>query len=155
LREATPGSGSACGSIFLNRIFERRLREKLRYRSGWQEDGVIAAINKFDRREKRNFRKDVPGPFTFSIPGLQSTPGDRMGSRIQFSKDEMMNDIFEPVVVEIIGLVQDQIKRVRYNNKKATKQVLMVGGFGQNGYLRDRLKEVVGPDVIVKESMKP
>jgi len=66
-----------------------------------------------------------------------------------------MHDIFEPVLVEIIALVQDQIKRVQLNNRRATKQILMVGGFGQNGYLRERLREVVGSDVVVKESLKP
>ncbi|RMZ77310.1 hypothetical protein DV737_g4450, partial [Chaetothyriales sp. CBS 132003] len=157
LQEATPGSGKACGSIFLDRIFERRLRDKLHLRSGWDEEGVVAAIQKFERTVKRNFQKDVNGPFVFRIPGLQPLPNERsnLRSQIQFSKEEMMNNIFEPVVVEVIALVQDQVRRVQLKHQRATKQVLMVGGFGQNGYLRERLEEVLDPTITVKESMKP
>ncbi len=75
--------------------------------------------------------------------------------KIQFSKEEMTNDIFEPIVVEIIALVQDQILRVQLNNRRVTKKILMVGGFGQNGYLKEGLVDVVDPNIAVKESMKP
>lgn len=36
--EASPGSGSLCGSSFLNRIFEQCLRKKLNGNPGWDED---------------------------------------------------------------------------------------------------------------------
>jgi len=157
LSEATTGSGKACGSIFLNRIFEQRLREKLRPRSGWQEEGVVAAIQSFDRSVKRNFSKDLQGPFLFRLPGLQPLPREvgHFRGQIQFSRDEMIDYIFEPVVVEIIALVQDQINRVQLNYQQATKTILMVGGFGQNRYLQERLKEVVETSIAVEESLRP
>ena len=36
--EATPGTGSLCGSTFLNRRFEKFLEDKLGNESGWDKD---------------------------------------------------------------------------------------------------------------------
>lgn len=38
LSEASPGSGSLCGSSFLNRIFQRFLEDKLGNQPGWDQD---------------------------------------------------------------------------------------------------------------------
>lgn len=57
--------------------------------------------------------------------------------------------IFEPVVGEILKLVKDQITATN----TSVKAVLMVGGFGQNAYLRDRVRAEVAPlDVEVMQS---
>ena len=47
LEEAAPGSGSLCGSTFLNRIFEKFLREKLGEEDGWDEE-VLEEVNRSD-----------------------------------------------------------------------------------------------------------
>ena len=36
--EATPGTGSLCGSTFLNRRFEKFLEDKLGHEPGWDKD---------------------------------------------------------------------------------------------------------------------
>ena len=38
ITEAAPGSGSSCGSTFLNRIFQKYLRDKLGNNPNWDED---------------------------------------------------------------------------------------------------------------------
>ena len=38
IAEAAPGSGSSCGSTFLNRIFQKHLKDKLSEDRDWQED---------------------------------------------------------------------------------------------------------------------
>lgn len=38
INEATPGTGSLCGSSFLNRRFEKFLDDKLGRQSGWDKD---------------------------------------------------------------------------------------------------------------------
>lgn len=48
-----------------------------------------------------------------------------------------MYEIFEPVIHKIISFVQEQI---RLSGGKA-KSVLLVGGFGQNTYMKERLRE--------------
>ena len=47
--------------------------------------------------------------------------------------------IFDPVVKAVLNLVTDQIKAA----KRHVKAVILVGGFGQNAYLRDAIREEV------------
>ena len=58
-----------------------------------------------------------------------------------------VRNIFEPVVKEVISLVDGQIKATG----TSVKAVLLVGGLGQSGYLRDRIKEAISPDVKVMQ----
>ena len=63
-----------------------------------------------------------------------------------------VREIFEPVVTEIVGLIHGQINRVTTLGK-SVKAVLMVGGFGQNAYLRERIRrELAGKGVEVMQS---
>jgi tRNA A37 threonylcarbamoyltransferase TsaD len=47
-----------------------------------------------------------------------------------------LEKIFEPIVQQVIKLVKDQI--IATNRK--IMAVLLVGGFGQNNYLKERLR---------------
>jgi len=47
-----------------------------------------------------------------------------------------MNGIFEPIILKIIELVKGQISATSKN----IRAVLLVGGFGQNAYLKERLR---------------
>lgn len=51
----------------------------------------------------------------------------------------MVKTIFDPVVDEVLKLVMGQINA----SKNPIKAVLMVGGFGQNAYLRDCIRQFV------------
>ena len=50
-----------------------------------------------------------------------------------------IRSIFEPVLSEVVALVMDQVKATT----KPIKAVLMVGGFGQNAYLRDLVRREI------------
>jgi molecular chaperone DnaK (HSP70) len=69
------------------------------------------------------------------VPGIANN--ERLGIRRgRFTiKPAEMKGIFDPVIEKIIDLVKGQIKAT---NKKI-RAVLLVGGFGQNIYLRERL----------------
>lgn len=71
------------------------------------------------------------------VPGLANNEqvGVRRG-KFTISKNDMY-EIFEPVIHKIISFVQEQI---RLSGGKA-KSVLLVGGFGQNTYMKERLRE--------------
>jgi tRNA A37 threonylcarbamoyltransferase TsaD len=56
-----------------------------------------------------------------------------------------MNNIFEPVVGKIIELVKGQVVAT----KKKVKTVLLVGGFGQNNYLKERLRSSLDNSILV------
>lgn len=74
------------------------------------------------------------------VPGLH----DNLGLGIRRGRlcvtGPEVEAVFDPVVQEVITLITDQIK----STKQPVKAILMVGGFGQSAYLRDRVREAVG-----------
>jgi hypothetical protein len=81
--------------------------------------------------------RDGDDGYPVPVPGLANNEqvGIRRG-KFTINKHDM-HDIFEPVIHKIILFVQDQI---RLSGGEA-KAVLLVGGFGQNTYLKERLRE--------------
>lgn len=79
------------------------------------------------------------------VPGLANN--ERLGirrGRFTVTPAEM-RDIFEPVVEKITKLVKGQIEATN----KTTSAVILVGGFGQNNYLKERLRSSVGKSILV------
>lgn len=58
-----------------------------------------------------------------------------------------VSQIFEPVVQEVVMLVKGQIAATG----KKVKAVLMVGGFGQNAYLRETIRSAIDPSIEVMQ----
>jgi molecular chaperone DnaK (HSP70) len=56
-----------------------------------------------------------------------------------------MQEIFEPIMEKVVKLVKGQIKATN----KEIRAVLLVGGFGQNNYLKECLRTALGPSVEV------
>lgn len=78
--------------------------------------------------------------YTIPVPGLADNPslGLRRG---KFTiKPAEMHAIFEPIIPKIIGLVQGQIR----DSGKNIRAILLVGGFGQNNYLKEHIRSAVG-----------
>ena len=82
------------------------------------------------------------------VPGLTDNirKGIRRG-RFRILGADIRN-IFEPVIQRVIGLIMGQIEATL----RPVKAVLLVGGFGQNGYLRDRIRQEIGKDLEVMQS---
>ena len=101
-------------------------------------------MDHFERVTKNEFN----GRKGSNIPmrGLGPRP-DIKKHRLELSRTEMKK-IFEPVISEILTLIQEQIQQTA----KAIKLILLVGGFGNSFYLRSRIQEMFGPDIEVKVS---
>lgn len=86
---------------------------------------------------------------TFQIPvaGLANNKalGIQRGRLLLKAKD--LQIIFEPVILQIVQLVQDQIK----SSRVSVRAVLLVGGFGSSTYLRERLRNALGSDIQVMQ----
>jgi hypothetical protein len=108
-------------------------------------------MKRFETDIKRKFHEGRPGPYYIPVYSLRDNPrqGIQRG-RLRLTKDDI-KDIFEPVITEIVLLVKNQIRATGGR----VKAVLLVGGFGQNFYLRNRLKAEVGDDISVQESLEP
>ncbi|KAF4626038.1 hypothetical protein G7Y89_g12118 [Cudoniella acicularis] len=147
VKEAAGGTGGLCGSIFLNRAFAKFLTTKLRGEDGWDDEILSEAMDRFDSVIKKQYSpatEDEDG-YTILVPGLANNPklGIRRG---RFTiKPAEMRAIFEPVINKIVVLVKDQIKA----SNRLIRAVLLVGGFGQNTYLKERLRTSVnGVEVL-------
>ena len=83
----------------------------------------------------------------FAVPGLADDPaqGVRRG-KFKMSGTQVKS-IFDPVVDEVVALVRGQIAATQ----KKVKAVLLVGGFGQNAYLRETIRASVDPAIEVMQ----
>lgn len=101
-------------------------------------------MDHFERFTKNEFN----GMKGSNIPmrGLGPRP-DIKKHRLELSRSEMKK-IFEPVISEVLTLIQEQIQQTA----KKVKLILLVGGFGNSFYLRSRIQEMVGADIEVKVS---
>ncbi|KAI4158523.1 MAG: hypothetical protein LQ342_007364 [Letrouitia transgressa] len=149
VEEAATGTGRICGSTFLNRIFQKHLVDKLGLNEEWDDEVVEDAMKRFELVTKKAFRGNPDEEFVIPVPGLadNAAQGVRRG-KYRMSGAEVAK-IFEPVVQEVVTLVRGQIAAT---NKKV-KAVLLVGGFGQNGYLREQIRAAI--DVPTSSSNPP
>ncbi|KAL9003360.1 MAG: hypothetical protein Q9188_003754 [Gyalolechia gomerana] len=142
ITEAAPGSGSFCGSTFLNRIFHKFLEDKLGNDPNWDDDVLEEAMQRFEiivSQEKCENKKTWFAHYSLQVPGLKdNVMRDVRRGRLRLTGTDV-HTIFEPVVKEVVALVDGQIKAT----KQDVKAVLMVGGFAQSTYLRDRVRQAV------------
>lgn len=139
IKEAAPGSGSLCGSTFLNRIFQKFLEDRLGNDPNWDEDVLDEAMKRFEVTIKRSYSGNPREEYLIPVPGIKdSVARDVRRGRLRLTGTDV-HTIFEPVVTEVIALIQGQIA----GTKQKVKAVLMVGGFAQSTYLRDRIRQAI------------
>ena len=56
LTEAAPGSGSVCGSTFINRIFQKWLEDVLKDDPNWDDQVRESATRDFENDVKKRFK---------------------------------------------------------------------------------------------------
>ncbi|KAI0118816.1 actin-like ATPase domain-containing protein [Nemania sp. FL0031] len=150
IEESAAGSGGLCGSMFLNRQFDDWLRHKMSGFYQWDDGYQADAVARWESEIKRNFNGDIHKRFFISARGLPNTPslGIRMG-KIEVSGREV-KALFEPVISDILKLVNSQISETK-KKEKSVKAVLLAGGFGRNEYLKKRIQEEVGGMIQVQK----
>jgi len=143
--ESAPGSGGLCGSTFLNRIFDHYLRNKFARYNAWDDGYHQDAMHRFEVRIKRDFSGDPYKSFFVPARGLPSNSSLNIsGGQVEI-KGRALQQIFEPVIAEILDLVNAQIQAT---NKTVTA-VLLAGGFGTSKYLKKRIQDMVGGGIRV------
>lgn len=66
--------------------------------------------------------------------------GEGKNRKLNIPYKIMRGKVFEPVIQRIIKLLDEQIEdTLRYSS--AVDAIILVGGFGSSGYLKERLKE--------------
>ncbi|MCJ1304113.1 hypothetical protein MMC08_006925 [Hypocenomyce scalaris] len=144
LEEAAPGTGSLSGSTFLDRMFAEFLQDELGDDDDWDDEVLQEAVKRFELEIKRSFRNSPGEEFYVPVHGLADDPeaGVRRGKF--HITGAQLKGVFQPVIDEIIRLVKGQVRAT----KSKVKAVLLVGGLGQNAYLRDCIRNAVASSGI-------
>lgn len=134
------------GSLALNKRFEETVRmvvgddqfADLKKGVGWAK-----AANEFDKNIKTAFTGDISEVHyvTFPKADLEDDPIERLFSNCWEMSGDVLQDIFDPIIKEIVRLVSDQLQRAHFKCGKQVKGIFLVGGFGSSRYLKKCLDE--------------
>lgn len=144
VEESAVGSGGLCGSAFLNYRFEDHVRERLgdeRYYLMREKKPKtwMMGLRYFEEFVKRNFNEDEHAEVNVPFPGLPDDEEAGLESGFLVMTSEQVKDIFEPVIKEVIELLEGQVRAIKKKDG-VISGIILVGGFGQSNYLYHRLK---------------
>lgn len=133
--------------MFLNKRFEETVRNvvgddqfaNLKKGVGWAK-----ALNEFDKNIKTAFTGDITDVHyvTFPKAELEDDPTERLYSNCWEMTGNILQDIFEPIIAQVLGLVEDQVSKARMKRPgQQVKGIFLVGGFGSSRYLKKCLDE--------------
>ncbi|KAF2665782.1 actin-like ATPase domain-containing protein [Microthyrium microscopicum] len=146
VEESAISSGGKCGGTFVNRIFEKMVMQRIGEKSGLTDIGKHQMLQQFEQDAKRDFQDtgDPNEAWYLPVPGAANSSSARIsgGSLIVSVAD--MKKCFDPVVDEVIKLVNTQISGI-VGPSKEVKAVVLVGGFGGSRYLQQRLRDAIAP----------
>ncbi|PWW80315.1 hypothetical protein C7212DRAFT_172169, partial [Tuber magnatum] len=149
LSESSIGTGGLCGSAFLNYAFEDHCRRRLgaEIYDRLKPKTRNMALKYWDEYVKRNFKDEEPEEeeeISVPLPGVADDEEKRIEGGFLMMRREEVKMIFEPVVSQVIRLVDEQVEGIRGRGGKVAG-IVLVGGFGQSNYLYSRLKTRFNP----------
>ncbi|KAL0079423.1 hypothetical protein F4703DRAFT_1932414 [Phycomyces blakesleeanus] len=132
LREVTKGSGSTCGSTFLDKNMRDLMKKRFGNYADSSKDVIDNLLEHFVSSTKPQFDNEDD---EFFILPISLNPTEIMLSdigivdgRIQVTVDELREDVFKPVVKQVLDLISDQIDQ----SQAHIDAIFLVGGFGQS-----------------------
>ncbi|PTB75898.1 hypothetical protein M440DRAFT_1334688 [Trichoderma longibrachiatum ATCC 18648] len=122
---------------------------KLGKEDGFDEEVLAEAMEVFEKKVKRQFTLAAQPDETYTIPvgGLANNKALGITRGRYALKASDLKTIFEPVVLEVIKLVKDQITV----SNVPIRAVLLVGGFGASNYLKERLRNAVDKSIQIMQ----
>ena len=162
MREVTKSSGGLCGATYVDRQFLRHLQERIPCLRSFAEEHPkeMIQILKWWDSIKIHFNGTLSQ--WWSTPtnlaeawrlhnGRTGRPDPAHGyGHVEFTKEDLIS-IFEPVVKDVIQLIDDALQPFATGE---VKTIMAVGGFSGNPYLKKRLRETFIPR-HVKEIVVP
>ncbi|KAI2613000.1 actin-like ATPase domain-containing protein, partial [Hypoxylon fragiforme] len=154
LAEVVPGSGGMAGSLGLNTRFTEAVHNLVgdkQWATLEKSVGWFKAQEEFDKVIKLAFRGDTDEEFYVSFPQakLQDDPIENLVGNCWTMTGMDVEDIFDPLVWDVLGLINDQVKKAQLARRgKGVKGIFLVGGFGSSQYLKERVEQSV-PNVQV------
>jgi len=145
VEESAVGTGGLCGSAFIDFRFEEHIKERLgfkRFNEMKQKKPKTwtMGMRYFEEFVKRTFNEDDSGDINIPLPGLPDNEAAGIDSGFLVMTTDQVKAIFDPVIQQVIDLVQGQVDSV--TSKHGTVAgIILVGGFGQSNHLYTKLKE--------------
>lgn len=93
----------------------------------------------FEESVKRNFNEDDQQEVNIPFPGLPDDEEAGLDSGFLVMSADQVRAIFEPVVAEVVRLLEGQVSSIAAKGDHVSG-IILVGGFGQSNYLYNRLK---------------
>ncbi|KAJ4410459.1 hypothetical protein N0V91_001945 [Didymella pomorum] len=114
VEESAVGTGNLCGSAFLNYRFEDHVKQRIgTERYNWMREKKAKTWNMglkyFEEFVKRNFNEEEDSEVNVPFPGLPDDEEAGLDSGFLVMSSEQVKSIFDPVVQEVINLVEGQI----------------------------------------------
>ncbi|KAF4438660.1 Hsp70 family [Fusarium acutatum] len=154
LAEVVPGSGNMSGSMGLNKRFAEAVKNLIGEEEWLCVKNTAAwakAEHQFDQEIKTAFAGDLDEEYVVNFPGANLPDDEDEGLRRDswFMSGETVQEIFEPLIADIVRLVREQIQSATLKRPdQPVKGTFLVGGFGASQYLKARLEEA-NPDIQV------
>lgn len=149
VEESVVGTGGLCGSAFLNYRFEDFVRGRL----GEETYGVMRekkgktwnmGLKYFEEFVKRNFDDEDPDQeVNVPFPGLPDDEEAGLESGFLTMNADQIKSILDPVMKEVIELVEGQVETIRAKAGHVAA-IVLVGGFGQSNYMYKKMKAHFG-----------
>ena len=145
VEESAVGTGGLCGSAFLNYRFEDHVKARIgseRYNTMREKKPKtwMMGLRYFEEFVKRNFNEEEHSEVNVPFPGLPDDEEAGLDSGFLIMTAEQVKEIFEPVIKQVVDLVEGQVQAVKEKNGRVSG-IILVGGFGQSNYLYTRLKQ--------------
>jgi len=144
VEESAVGTGGLCGSAFLDFRFEEHVKERLgvkRFNEMKKKKPKtwMMGLRYFEEFVKRTFNEDESSDINIPMPGLPDDEDAGIDSGFLVMDCAQVKAIFDPVIKQVIDLVQGQVDAVR-RKRGTVSGIILVGGFGQSNYLYTKLR---------------
>jgi hypothetical protein len=142
LKELVPGSGGRAGSLGLNQRFSEAVANLVgddQWYKLKKSKGYALAEKQFDREVKKAFRGNASEEYFVNFPmaDLEDDPDQNLESNTWCMTGRDVEEIFKPLISDIIRLISDQVKSVQIKRPaKGVTGIFLVGGFGSSQYLK-------------------
>lgn len=138
------GTGGLCGSAFLNYRFEEHVKNRLGSETYTlmrtkKPKTWMMGLKYFEEFVKRNYNEDEDTEVNVPFPGLPDDEEAGIDSGFMVLEAEQVKQIFEPVIQEVVKLLEGQVNGIRAKGD-VVSGIILVGGFGQSNHLYNRLK---------------
>ena len=145
VEESAVGTGGLCGSAFIDFRFEEHIKERLgfkRFNEMKQKKPKTwtMGLRYFEEFVKRTFNEDDSSDINIPMPGLPDDEAAGIDSGFLIMTTDQVKATFDPVIKQVIDLVQGQVDAVTIRHGLVAG-IILVGGFGQSNHLYTKLKE--------------